>query len=153
MREFQFTGCRRSGNHAVIEWTLNHFALGSLENDVPKNWDGVSRKSQNLLFTNSDREGRASAISREDQEVTTEDEIIILRSAYNVAASRLSSPENYRNSRRMDRFLHIWPNHARSIDLGHRHYVLYDEWLTTGGILDGPKLALPLPYLRLQGVL
>ena len=153
MREFKFIGCRRSGNHAIIEWALNHFSSATLENDVPKSWDGRSRKSQSIIFKNDARDplDEASAISWEDQDIIVPDQIIILRSAYNVAASRIASPKHTRiGSRKIERFLRIWPNHARHLLMRPLDNIVYDDWLgdngyQAAGILDLPEPHLPLP--------
>ena len=144
-------GCRRSGNQAIIEWIARHYNTTVHHKDLTKNWKGakIHKKERVIEYTNLDREGHIVIHSFEDQTVVDiNPDILILRSAYNVASSRIAVPAN--KVRKLSTFLKVWTDHARSVlDEPLHHVIIYDNWLnrTTRRSID---LGLPLPHLQIQ---
>ena len=123
MRELKFQGCRRSGNHAIIEWVADHFKSAEFHNDLPTNWNGQKRKSQYLTFGEAPYE--LTMYSWEDKVLVDPEVVIILRSVYNCVASRLN---DMKVTRKIEVVPVIWKQHATRLLEGHKG-VLYDQWL------------------------
>jgi len=145
MRLIQIQGCRRSGNHAVIEWIFSYYKGGCLHNNLPLPWNGKTRPSEYLMYGDYERFPEIEIQSWEDK--VLKDAVIVLRSAYNCVASRLNGPKYLLEStRKICRFTPVWKAHAKMVLAGHPH-IVYDHWL------NNPKpahqlLQLPTPCKR-----
>ena len=118
-----FQGCRRSGTHAMIEEDIVRRGGGVLYNNLSSS--STILKSQTLRYGDGDLE----YYLWEDKVVCGA--LVILRSAYNCVASRLNGPAYLAaGSRRLDRFESVWPQHARLVLSGAKHWN-YDLWITS----------------------
>jgi hypothetical protein len=164
---WRFYGVRRSGNHALIDWLLDH-------SDAPRrHYNNVDIRQDGMLWMLQDQvdfrpgdllQQTWELISFEDCDLEKDSilppcktKVLLLRNPLNVIASRLK--RSLRNAREgnperlgpIQEAVKLWKQHAKEF-LGHTNYlgnfvgILYDCWLQSAEYRSSVAASLSLDF-------